>query len=336
MLTLARLTVALVASFTLLACPGAQQKESSGEVEVKLRRVDVDLDKAGFDTVDLLIIAIVENGSSGDVRVSGGEGKLTLAGKAKPLVDGVSESDRAGEDGDGDDERAGDEGVSEDEDDGEDQEAPTMREEPSEDDVDTSGIVTGEWVTGTAPSGEAVAFQTTEVPIRVTLKLPDDPEALERFTSWGRMALDVEGTLTIGGKAYTFGGRREVATPVLPKPVLEEAQIASVDEGVMGVAYFRVGIDNPNVFEIKVDEFAWGVTVGGKELRKVPEGSWENVPASSIASFEDSVNLNEETYGPEVRKLLQQTTVPYVVEGKMVVKGIEREFRFEGDMEFAR
>ena len=56
----------------------------------------------------------------------------------------------------------------------------------------------------------------------------------------------------------------------------------------------------------------------------------------ALIGFEDSVNLNEETYGPEVRKLLQQPTVPYVVEGRMVVKGIEREFRFEGDMEFAR
>lgn len=322
MVTLVRLTIALSLSLVLVACSGTQEKPASDDVAVKLRRVDIDLERASFDAVDLKIIAIVENGTSGDVQVSGGEGQLTLAGPPEALGGEGASDDEAEADDDDDAEQADD-----DDEDASDDEA---------DGVDTSGIVTGEWVSGTAPSGSAVAFQTTEVPIRVTLKLPDEPGALERLTSWGRMAVEVKGTLMVNGKAHTFGGVREVATPALPKPVLEEAQVASVDAGEKGVAFFRVGIDNPNVFDIKVDSFAWGVTVGGKELRPVPEGAWENVPASSVASFEDSINLDTETYGPEVKKLLRQPTVPYVVEGRMIVKGIEREFRFEGDMEFAR
>lgn len=341
MVTLARLTIALALSLVLAACSGTQEKASSGDVEVKLRRVDLDLEKASFDTVDLLIVAIVENGTSSDVQVAGGEGQLMLAGRAKVLDDGQAAS--ASEDDAADDESAPEEDEAaeeeEEEEEAEDEESEDAEravDSEMDDEVDTSGIVTGDWVNGTAPSGKAVAFQTTEVPIRVTLKLPDDSDALERLTSWGRMAVEVKGTLQVNGKTHTFGGVREVATPVLPKPVLEEAQVASVDEGEKGVAFFRVGIDNPNVFDIKVDSFAWGVTVGGKELRPVPEGSWENVPASSVASFEDSINLDTETYGPEVKKLLRQPTVPYVIEGRMVVKGIEKEFRFEGDMEFAR
>lgn len=329
MMTTSRLALALVAALSLTACPGAQQKESSGNVEVKLRRVDVDLTRAGFDTVDLLIVAIVENGTSSDLQVTGGDAQLMLAGKAEHLEDETDDGEGEDEAADDEEEATGEVASLDEDDDGD-------EGEDDEDDADTTGIVTGDWVKGTAPSGTATAFQTTEVPIRVTLPLPTDPDALERLMSWGRMSLDVKGQLTIAGKPNTFGGEREVATPTLPKPILEEAQVASVDEGEKGVAYFRVGIDNPNVFDIKVDEFAWGVTVGGKEMRKLGKSRWENVPASSIASFEDSVNLTTESYGPEVKKLLRETSVPYVVEGKMTVKGIEREFRFEGDMEFAR
>lgn len=304
MVTLIRLTTTLTITLSLVlglaACTSTQEKPTTDNVEVKLRRVDIDLEKASFDAMDLLIVAIVENGESSDLEVSGGEAQLTIAGP--PMA-------ASGEDPD---------------------------EEGAEGGVDTSGIVTGEWVRGRAPSGKAVALQTTEVPIRVTLKLPEEPSALERLVSWGRMTVEVKGTLTVNGQEHTFGGVREVATPELPKPVLQEAQVASLDLGEKGVAFFRVGIDNPNVFEVRVDSFAWGVTVGEKEMRPVPEGSWENVPPSSVASFEESINLDTETYGPEVKQLLRQPSVPYVVEGRMVVKGIEREFRFEGEMAFAR
>lgn len=316
MVTLIRLTTTLTLSLSLLlglsACSGAQEKPTAtDDVDVKLRRVDLDLAKASFDAVDLVIVALVENGSGGDVEVSGGEAQLKLAGPPESLG-GVDEDDE------GDDEDESDEG------------------ESDEGGVDTSGIVTGQWVRGRASSQVVAPARPTEVPIRVTLKLPEDPDALERLTSWGRMTVEVKGELTVNGQALTFGGLREVATPTLPTPVLQEAQVASLDQGERGVAFFRVGIDNPNVFDIRVDSFAWGVTVGGKELKPMPEGAWENVPASSVASFEDSLNLDVESYGPEVKKLLRQPSVPYVVEGRMVVKGIEKPFRFEGEMEFAR
>lgn len=306
----ARLGVSLCASLWLLACPAAQQKDSGEEVQVKLRRIDVET--ASFDTMDLLVIAVVENAGSSDVKVDGGEAQLMLAGRARDLDD--------------DDERADD-----DDDEGYDDE-----EGYEEDDDDVSGIVTDEWVKGTTSGASAPAFRQTEVPIRMTLPLPSDGDAFERLTSWERMALEVKGSLEVNGARHTFGGSREVATPSLPTAVLEEAQVASLDEGEKGVAFFRVGIDNPNVFDIKVDRFTWGARVGEKQLREMPEGSWEEVPPSSVASFEDSVQLNEETYGPEVKKLLKHNSVPYVVEGVLEVKGIERPFRFEGEMEFAR
>jgi LEA14-like dessication related protein len=299
--TFARQGLLFCVPLLLLACPASQQKETAEGVQVKLRRVDVET--ASFDRMDLVVIAVVENAGSADVSVLGGDAQLSLLGRARP---------------DGDDGQAVDD--DEEEDDGD----------------DTRGILTGQWVKGTAKTRKAAAFRQTEVPIRLSLPLPKDTDAFERFSAWERMSLDVKGALEVGGSRYTFGGTREVATPILPTAVLEEAQVASLDAGDKGVAFFRVGIDNPNVFQIKVDRFSWGVTIGGKELRPVADGSSEEVPPSSVSSFEDSVQLNEETFGPEVKKLLRQPRVPYVIDGFLEVKGVSRPFRFEGEMEFAR
>jgi LEA14-like dessication related protein len=319
---------ALLSSLLLAACASTQDKDASGEVGVKLRRVDITT--ATFDAMELSIVVLVQNGTNADVGVGGGEGSLKIVGPAEDEegdegdVDAEAEGGEAADDEDGEDEDE-EEGDDDDED-----------EDDADEGADTSGIVTDEWFSGKAAGGSCAAFSECEITIPVTLPLPKDSEALERLLEWQRMTVETKGTLKIGQSSETWGGPREIATPLLPKPILEEAQIASVDEGVKGTAFFKLGIDNPNVFQVKVDGFTWGVTVGGKVMREPGEASWENVPASSVASFEDSVQLDEETFGKEVRKLLSEPSVSYVIEGRMEVRGIAREFRFEGEMEFAR
>ncbi|MFZ9889243.1 MAG: LEA type 2 family protein [Myxococcota bacterium] len=299
--------IALSVLLLPLACSTAQVASSSTEAQAKLRRVDTDFTRASFESIDLLVVVAVENASRSTLLVEGGDARLTLLGPAdtNPELD----VDVGGE---GDD------------------------DEEESDEATYPGIVTGKPLTGRALPTEIPPGSTVEVPVRITMALPSDPSDLETFLSWQRGEVEVEGALRAGATRLSFGGTREIATPVLPRPVLQEAQVASIDAGDKGAVFFRVGIDNPNVFDVKVDAFTWGVTVGGKQLRDLEEGEWEQVPASSVASFEDTVNLNVESYGPEVKALLRQARVPYVVEGKMVIRGVERDFRFEGEMAFAR
>lgn len=322
-------SAALCFALLLSACPGAQTKEQSGEVGVKLRRVDVTT--ASFEEMQLTIVVLVENQTSSSVSITGGEGKLMLAGPAQSVDDDGDAEEEASDDG---------EDVEDDEDDEEtmdDVDGDDDMDDDMDDGADASGVASGEWVTGKAAGGSCEAFSECEVTIPVTLPLPDDAAALEELLGWGRMTVQTEGTLKLGPTSETWGGPREIAAPELPKPVLEEAQLASLDEGEKGSAYFVLGIDNPNVFPIKVDKFDYSITVGTTELKEMGAGDVENVPPSSVSSFEDSLELNEETLGKkEVKELLSQQAVPYVVVGVMVIRGIEREFRFEGEMEFAR
>jgi LEA14-like dessication related protein len=330
--TLQTVVIALTAGLVFAGCASTQEKDASGEVEVKLRRVEV-VD-ASFDHMDLKIVVAVVNGGNTPVSISGGEASLAIAGKGSPLELEDESAGDAPEEASA--EESDDEELDEDEDLDDDDEDLDDEDDEDDGDADTSGIVDGTKVTGKAAGITAASYETTEVEFAVRLPLPTDPEAFEELLSWGNMEVDVEGTLTLDGHSETFGGRREVHTPAVPTVKLDEAQIASVDAGRKGTAFFAIGIDNPNVFEIKVDKIAWGVSVGGKVMREPGEGAWETVPPSSVNSLSDNIELDEETYGKEVKELLGQPTVPYVIEGFMEVKGLRKEFRFEGEMEFAR
>ena len=283
-------------------CASTQEAAPSVEgLEVKLRRVEVE--SASFEEMKLKVILLASNPGLAPLALEGGEISLQIAGPGAPENQ-------------------------EDED-----EAPAS-DEASEPDV--SGIVTGELATGMAPTGTLEAQQRTEIPVQVSLPLPTDAEALARLLAWLRMTVKVDGALVAEGTSIPVSGTREVATPRLPRVVVQEAQVASVDRGAKGVAFFSLGLDNPNSFDIVVDKFAWGASVGDKELLQAGEGSLERVPPSSVATFEDTLQLNQETYGKGVRRLLRQARVPYRLEGFMEIRGIRQPFVFEGEMEFAR
>lgn len=299
-------TTALVlfAAATVSSCKGADVKESGG-VEVKLRRVVVA--EGGFEQLRLNVIAVVANGSSGDVQVSDGKATVTFLGEAKEQAEAKE---------------------------GEEAEEPAAEEAPAE--GGAAPEFGGKSFTGQGGSGNAVAFNDSEVIIPVVVDLPEDAESLEKILDWKKARVSVNGSLTVAGKQETFGGMRDVAPPHLPTVVLQEAQIASQDEGKNGAAFFRLGLDNKNPFEVSVDRFAWGVSVGGKELRPMGEGQSEQVPGSSVASFEDQVEVDEKAFGPALKALLKQPSVPYTIDGFIEVQGIKKPFHFAGDMQFAR
>jgi len=210
------------------------------------------------------------------------------------------------------------------------------KEAPADADPATDGIVDGARHEGPAPTGEIAGGAEVELAIPVKLPLPSDTGAFERLLSWRVVEVEVSGALQTSAGELALSGKREISVPLLPKIVLTSSQIASVDEGVEGVAFFELGIDNPNAFDISVDRFGYAITIGDKVMRPMEEGNSESVPPASVTSFEENLTLSEATYGPEVKKLLKQPAIPYHVDAFFVVRGIERKVVFDGEMAFAR
>lgn len=347
---LVRLSMAAVLTFALMAGIGLAGCSSDGEkkapigeaLSAKLRRVEVA--SATFSEMSLRVIVALNNPTQKDIQLRKGEVSLSVAGKAKAIaaLDDEEEEDTAEDedaatatedatDGEGEEEEESEEG--------EEDEGDAEEEADDDSDVDAAaseGIIDGVWHKGSVEDVTIPAYAQSEVAIELTLPLPNDPSALERMLQWQRMVVQIKGVIEAGGAQETFAGRREVGVPVFPQVLLQGAQISSTDGGTDGEAYLTLEVDNPNPFPIVVDKFAWGATVGGKEMRKMSKPSKEEVPPSSRLQSEDTIRLDEETYGKEVKKLLNQPTVPYVISGFYEVRGIRREFKFEGDMAFAR
>ena len=297
----------VVASLVLAAACAGGQKTETGEVNVKLRRVVVG--EANYDKMTVKVVAVVENGTSNDVKVSNGTATVTVEGQGTSGSAAAADAEDRGE------------------------------EEAAADDAPAEGgasdVFPGSF-TGKGGGGTAIAFKDSEVVVPVTLDLPDDPDALGQVIDWKSAKLRVSGTLDVNGSTKTFGGAREVPPPRLPAVILKEAQVASQDQGRNGAAFFKVGLDNKNTFDVAIDRVAWSISVGGKELRPAGEGERESVPASSVVELEDQVELDEKAFGKDLKALLSQPTVPYVIDGFLEVKGMKRPFHFEGEMQFAR
>ncbi len=306
---------------------GGDRGGDSGSGDVQLLRVEIE--EGGFDKLLVRAIVAVTNTGSGPMDISGGTVEIALKGKAGTAADdGEGEADDdaadAEDEGDADDDEADEDEAGDDESGDEAAAAPAAE-------VKTGVYFAGDGLAATVP-----ANSRAEYPIRVEWPLPDDPAALEALLAWKTVSLDIRGTVTRGGATDTFAGERDLTLPEFPTVVLSTAQVASEDGGLKGAAFFVIGIDNPNSFTVNVDAFAWGISVGGKQLQAPGQGSPEIVPAATVAEFEDNVNLNAETYGPEVTTLLSQPNVPYVVDGFIEVAGVRKPIRFEGEMAFAR
>lgn len=184
--------------------------------------------------------------------------------------------------------------------------------------------------------GIALAFKETEISIPVRFALTGEPAALELLLSQDRLGLDIEGSVAASGLELPFSGRREIAPPKLPTVSVRESQVASVDQGASGTGFFKIALDNKNPFDVGVDKFAWRITIKGRELRALGDAEAFSLPASTVTEVEDTVALSEQTFGKELKPLLKQATVPYQIDGYIEVRGIQKPFSFEGDMQFAR
>lgn len=294
-------------------CPGAQVKEGGGggNVEIVLRRVDVV--KAAFDQIQLNVIVAVENGTNDDVDV---EAALDLA-----LV------------GPGSVEDEGDAAPAEATDD--ETKSPVEAAEEATAPQETASGLDGARHKGTG-RGTAKANNTSELPISITLPLPADAEMLEQVLSWKRATVHIKGTVKAGFTERTVAGERDLATPQLPELKLKSAQIAKVDDGAAGEAFFTLLLDNKNPFEVVVDRVTWKISIKDKELRTKDDGS-TSVPASAVEEYTEAVPVDDKNFPTkDLKAMLKSPSVPYLITASYEVRGIKKDVEFKGEMSFPR
>jgi hypothetical protein len=292
------LLVALVACGAFgVGCPAAQVKSgapSANGVEVVLRRIDVV--KAGFDKVELKIIVAVENNTGSDVDVSA-DANIALVGPA------AADDENAPAEGEGETESEGVAGLD------------------------------GKRHSGSG-NGKALANTTSELPILVTLPLPEDLTVLEQVLSWPKARVHVAGKVRAGFTERTIGGEREITTPKLPKFKVKSAQVAKVDGGEAGEAFITLLLENTNTFEIVVDSVTWRILIADKELRTKEDGG-TSIPPSSVEEYNISVPLDESAFPvKELRALLKKPSIPYRVDAGFEARGIKGSEIFSGDAQF--
>lgn len=291
----------------LAACPGAQVKEgapATGDVNVVLRRIDVE--KAGLDAIDLKIIVAIENGTGRDIDASA-DATIALVGESKDEADDTGSGAEAG----ADESEGGD----------------------ADGDADASGL-DGKRHAG-AGRGKATANAVSELPIFVRLPLPEDPATLERVLGWAKARVHVAGKIRLGLEERTIGGERDVATPKLPKFKVKSAQVAKVDDGAAGEAFITLLLENPNTFEIVVDNISWRVLIADKELRTKEDGG-TSIPPSSVEEYNISIPLDETGFPArgELKALLKKPAISYRIDANFTARGLRGSEVFSGDMRF--
>jgi len=304
---------AALVGLALAACPGAQVKPPIplGDVQVVVRRIDVV--KGGYDKLDVAVVLAVTNGTGNDLDV-GADLDVALLGEARSSDDGSD--DGSGDEGAGDD--GGDEGGAAE---------ASAASAPAE-------AVGGSRASGQA-GGVARAQNTSELLVPISLPLPADAQVLERVLGWSRSRVGVQGKVRIGLVERAIAGERDLATPRLPELRLKNPQIARADEGAGGEAFITLLVDNKNTFAVTIDKLSWDIAIAGKSLRTKEDGATHLQP-SSVEEYE-SIVIDESAFPAKVLKaLLKKPSVPYVITGSLEVRGIRRDFHFNGEMQFPR
>jgi hypothetical protein len=117
---------------------------------------------------------------------------------------------------------------------------------------------------------------------------------------------------------------------------LKNPQIARADEGAAGEAFITLLVENKNPFAVDIEKLNWDIAIAGKTLRTKEDGNAQ-LQASSIDEYNESIVIDANAFPPkELKALLKKPAVPYVVRGSLEVRGIRRDFHFDGEMQFPR
>jgi LEA14-like dessication related protein len=152
----------------------------------------------------------------------------------------------------------------------------------------------------------------------------------------GSLLVALRGTLEVkrGDRSFTvdFARSREVRVPRLPRAKFQELEAGRFSEEEAAVT-FHIGVNNPNPFEIRLEEIKYELTIAGKQVGDGTIGKGERVSPSSTGVFDIEAKVDAATHGgPEIKKLIKSKVLPYVLKGSMTAELHSETFEFKGDI----
>jgi LEA14-like dessication related protein len=152
----------------------------------------------------------------------------------------------------------------------------------------------------------------------------------------GSLLVALRGTIQVtqGGKPFTvdFAHSHEVRVPRLPHVKFQELEAGRFSEDEAAIT-FHIGVNNPNPFELRVDEIKYEVTVAGKKVADGTIGRGEKVSPASTGVFDIEVKVDADTHGAaEIKKLIKGKVLPYEITGSMAAELHNETFDFKGDI----
>lgn len=197
--------------------------------------------------------------------------------------------------------------------------------------IDT-GEVSGV-VKGTSDGGATLeSQQTAELEFEQAIPFPEDRSRYKEVIEKGVIPVSVSGTVHFeDGSSAPFERAGSVATPLLPKFVVFDAQAARYGEEGLDVTFF-LRLLNENIFPVTIQELTYTVSINGKELKSETAAIGTRLPQGAGQEFEVSVILDESKF-EGVKQILTDGKFEYAVTGKLAVAGLELPFEHPGEIE---
>jgi len=192
---------------------------------------------------------------------------------------------------------------------------------------------------GTAESSASVAAgQKVELRFKQSIPFPTEVEKYKEILQRQTIPVELAGKVKLSnGKALDFERNGEVATPSLPKFVVNDAQAARyADEGVDVTIFFRLVNDNP--FGVLVQSCEYTVFVNDVEARSETAAVGTRLLPSAGEEYEFSRQIGgkDEKFGTAMsKKILAEGKMTYRVEGKIDLAKVSIPFSHEGVIEIA-
>jgi LEA14-like dessication related protein len=136
----------------------------------------------------------------------------------------------------------------------------------------------------------------------------------------GSLLAALRGTLFVrrGGTVHElpFARSREVRTPRLPSVKLHDIDAGRYSDRQVNVR-LGLGVVNPNPFPLAVSALDYRAQVAGKEVSQGTLTRADTIEPSSTGVFEVTFEVDEQSHGADVTKLIKSLEIPWSVAGDL-------------------
>jgi LEA14-like dessication related protein len=182
----------------------------------------------------------------------------------------------------------------------------------------------------------------TSLNIPAQAEIAKDEATLLPWTSLGEQPIPIllKGDLQINleGKPrqnLPFARTGELRAPRLPVPRINDAEAARYENNEIGLAFY-LGLDNQNAFPVHIKSATYRIQINGKQVAEGIASVGDRIPASQMAEYEILARLSPAEFGPELRQLVQDNKLAYVMDGSVDLGIAQVPIHLVGDLKFSK